>query len=153
MLNGTKLSSCLWSNFQMPFEKTWLDMSGIQMEIYILDTILNPPFEYRSGSPVPKYSFWMFGIQIPHCIVYEGQFDPASVSQHFGENLLIKFNKSFKVLKGSSTLSTSSLISPSYQGDSTIFHKGNFLKLKGVVFPAPSSKLITRESSHNIFNK
>ena len=26
---------------------------------------------------------------------------------------------------------------PSYQGDSTIFHKENFLKLEGVVFPHP----------------
>ena len=35
------------------------------------------------------------------------------------------------------TLSTRSLVFPSYQGDSTIFHKGNFLKLKGVVLPHP----------------
>ena len=29
------------------------------------------------------------------------------------------------------------LISPSCQGGPTIFHKGYFLKLKGVVFPHP----------------
>ena len=34
-------------------------------------------------------------------------------------------------------LLTQSLVFPSYQGDSTICHKGNFLKLKGVVLPHP----------------
>ena len=34
-------------------------------------------------------------------------------------------------------LLTQSLVFPSYQGDSTICHKGNFLKFKGVVLPHP----------------
>ena len=37
-------------------------------------------------------------------------------------------------------LSTSSLLSPSFQGDPTIFHKGNCLKLEGVVFPQPPQR-------------
>ena len=36
-----------------------------------------------------------------------------------------------------SNLSTRSLVFPSNQGDSTIIHKGNFLKLKVVVLPRP----------------
>ena len=34
-------------------------------------------------------------------------------------------------------MSTRSLVFPSYQGDYIIFHKGNFLLLKGVVLPHP----------------
>ena len=47
-------------------------------------------------------------------------------------------------------LSTSTLISPSFQGGPTIFRKGNFLKLKGVVFPHPSLSW-SKERAHTLF--
>ena len=46
-------------------------------------------------------------------------------------------------------LSTPSLISPSFQGGPTFFHKGNFLKLKGVVFPHPPLSW-SKERAHNL---
>ena len=47
-------------------------------------------------------------------------------------------------------LSTRSLIFPSYQGDSTIFHKGNFLKLKGVVLSHPPFSW-SKERAHTTY--